>query len=144
MLTTKQEKFTINVFKGMTQRDAYIDAYHPSYAIGTIDANASRLANSEKVLARLAELQGKVEAKAIATVGERKERLSEIARAELRSPATPKEAIMAITELNKMEHVYDTNPQILLDGRTINVIVKNEEAKKLTESIKNYGIWDGR
>jgi len=144
MLSARQEQFAINIFKGMTQRDAYMDAYHPKSTLAVIDVNASQLLRSPKISNRLKELMGKVTTEAVSTVQERKEKLSQIANGVLRTPTTPKEAIMAITELNKMEKVYDTNPQISIDSRTINVIVENEEAKKLTESIKNYGIWDGR
>ena len=82
-LTQKQENFTLNLFKGMYQRDAYIDAYHPTYSMVTIDGNASRLANNEKVRTRLAELRLKAEDDTIATPKERKQRLTEILRATL-------------------------------------------------------------
>ena len=82
-LTQKQENFTQNLFKGMYQRDAYIEAYHPEYALSTIDANASRLANNEKVLARWEELRQKAEDESIASVMERKQILTEIARGDL-------------------------------------------------------------
>jgi len=83
VLTQKQETFTQNLFKGMYQRDAYIDAYHPTYALTTIDANASRLANNEKVIARLDELRQKAEDASVATVLERKRILTELARGNL-------------------------------------------------------------
>lgn len=79
-LTQKQEIFTLNLFKGMYQRDAYIDAYKPTYALATIDANASRLANNEKVRARLEELRQVAEDTTIASVVERKQVLTEIVR----------------------------------------------------------------
>jgi len=82
-LTQKQETFARNLFKGMYQRDAYKDAYHPKYALSTIDANASRLANNEKVLARLEELNQAAEDASIATVKERKQILTEITRGNL-------------------------------------------------------------
>lgn len=80
-LTQKQENFCLNVFQGMSQREAYIQSYKPNYAITTIDANASRLASNEKVLKRLTELREKTQNSKIASVIERKEILSEIARA---------------------------------------------------------------
>ena len=80
-LTQKQENFCLNVFQGMSQREAYIQSYKPNYAITTIDANASRLASNEKVLKRLSELREKAQNNKIASVIERKEILSEIARA---------------------------------------------------------------
>ncbi len=50
-LTQKQEAFTLNIFKGMNQRAAYVKAYKSHSAASTIDANASRLARNVKVLA---------------------------------------------------------------------------------------------
>ena len=32
-LTQKQETFTLNLYSGMYQRDAYIDAYKPTYSL---------------------------------------------------------------------------------------------------------------
>ena len=83
-LTQKQENFTLNIFSGMSQREAYAQAgYSTKYAIAILDSNASRLANSNKVLARLQELRNKAESDKVMPVQERKERLSEIARARL-------------------------------------------------------------
>ena len=82
-LTQKQENFCLNIFQGMSQREAYIQSYKPNYAITTIDANASRLASNEKVLKRLTELREKAQNNKIASVIERKEILSEIARANM-------------------------------------------------------------
>ena len=82
-LTNRQEKFAINLFSGMTNREAYKIAYHANYAHSTIDANASRLAHSDKVLCRLEELKKQAASSKIMSVQERKERLSEIARGNL-------------------------------------------------------------
>jgi len=82
-LTQKQENFCLNILQGMSQREAYIQSYKPNYAITTIDANASRLASNEKVLKRLSELREKAQNSKIASVIERKEILSEIARANM-------------------------------------------------------------
>ena len=82
-LTQRQENFCLNIFQGMSQREAYIQSYKPNYAITTIDANASRLASNEKVLKRLSELREKAQNNKIASVIERKEILSEIARASM-------------------------------------------------------------
>ena len=83
-LTKRQEQFTLNIFSGMSQREAYAQAgYSTKYAIEILDSNASHLANSSKVLARLNELRSKVANDKIMGVQERKERLSEIARGRL-------------------------------------------------------------
>ena len=84
MLTAKQEKFVLNLFQGMSQREAYTKAgYSTNFAPAIVDKNACVLAKNSKILVRLKELQGKVENAAIMSVSERKERLSEIARARL-------------------------------------------------------------
>ena len=67
MLTVKQERFCQNlIIKGLTQRQAYIEAYPTSqeWKPETVDEAACRLVNNNcKVIARLEEL--KAEQKAI-------------------------------------------------------------------------------
>lgn len=76
----RHEKFALNLFEGMTQRDAALEAgYKPS----RVDVTASELVRNSKIFNRILELQKKAESDAIMTVRERKERLSEIARARL-------------------------------------------------------------
>ncbi len=83
-LSQKQEKFCRKLFEGMTQRQAYVEAgYSSKMALATLDADASRLANSAKVLIRVEELRKKAEEASIMNVIERKQRLTEIARAKL-------------------------------------------------------------
>ena len=83
-LTQRQENFCLNVFSGMPQREAYLKAgYSPNSSLAVIDVNASKLAKNNKVLLRLEELRSKAESDKIMSVQERKERLSEIARARL-------------------------------------------------------------
>ncbi len=83
-LTQKQERFTLNLFQGMNQRKAYVEAgYSCKMALATVDAAASRLAHNVKVLERLAELKQKAEDVSVMSVLERKQRLSEIGRAKL-------------------------------------------------------------
>jgi len=83
-LTQKQETFTQNLFKGMTQREAWIQAgYSSNYALSLVDSHACRLANRDKIKARYAELTQKAEDESIATVKERKQILTEITRGNL-------------------------------------------------------------
>ena len=83
-LTVKQEKFTLNLFVGMSQREAYIQAGYSSNMLpGVIDNHASLLAKKGEVKVRLQELQEQAESDKIMSVKERKERLSEISRARL-------------------------------------------------------------
>ena len=82
LLTLKQEAFALNLFKGMSQRDAYIAAgYSTKNAPATIDSNASRMASNSKIITRYNELTQATECKDIADVKERKKILTEIARA---------------------------------------------------------------
>jgi len=91
MLTQKQEQFCLNLVQDMPQREAYIKAGYSSKMLpATIDHNASVLASTNKILARVAELRSKAEAAAvkvktayIMNEQERRERLSEIANARL-------------------------------------------------------------
>lgn len=83
-LTQKQEKFVLNVFNGMPQCRAYIEAgYSAKNALATIDQHASALAHSDKIMARLAELRQKAEDESVMGVLERKQRLTEIARTKI-------------------------------------------------------------
>lgn len=76
----RHEKFALNIFKGMTQRDAALEAgYKPS----RVDVTASELVRNRKVFDRIQELYKMAESDGIMTVRQRKERLSEIARARL-------------------------------------------------------------
>lgn len=83
-LTQKQEKFTLNLFKGLSQREAYIQAGYSSNQLpATIDRHAYELANTDKILARFNELREAAKNAAIADVEERKQILTEIARGRL-------------------------------------------------------------
>lgn len=83
-LTQRQEKFARNLFEGMSQREAWINAgYSTNYSLTTLDSNACRLANKNKVKARLAELNAKADDKSISTVKRRKQILTEIQEASI-------------------------------------------------------------
>jgi len=83
-LTQKQDRFALFLFEGLSQREAWIKAgYSSKYAPAIIDSNACRMEKTTKVQARLAELREKTESAAVMNVQERKERLTEIARARL-------------------------------------------------------------
>lgn len=101
-MTTRQEKFARNLAKGMSQRQAYRDAYPNSrkWKVENVDAKASTLAKTAKVSARLAELKRKAESEAVMSRQERLEALSRIAQRNEKS--SPKDAIAAIKALNDM------------------------------------------
>ena len=80
-LTLRQEAFCLNLFKGMSQRDAYVAAgYSSKQSDPTIDRHACELAKTDKVKARCEELRQKAEDESVAGVLERKQVLSEIVR----------------------------------------------------------------
>ena len=80
MLNVKQEKFVQNLIKGMSQRQAYKEAYNATYADKDIDNKASKLFNKDEVQTRyrelLEKLNNKSTEKAIMTAQERMEWLT--------------------------------------------------------------------
>ena len=133
MLSQKQKAFARYLFQGMTNYDAYEKAGYAITVRETVNANASRLAHSDSVRAYLDELNTPVEAKAIATVIQRKERLTQIAMEDIQTNygINRQPCISAITELNKMDKLYA--PEI--DQRVINITVISEEGKKNIERV---------
>jgi phage terminase small subunit len=60
-LTPKQEKFVQGLFAGLSQREAYKQAYNcKNMKDETIDVKASVLANEDKIRVRLGELQNEL------------------------------------------------------------------------------------
>lgn len=83
-LTQKQETFCLNIFKGLSQREAYIQAgYSTNNSTVVQDQNACVLLKNNKVAIRLAELNKKTEDAAIADKKECMQICTEIARASL-------------------------------------------------------------
>ena len=83
-LTDKQERFCLNIFQGMSQREAYLVAgYSSNQSPDTLDRHAFDLATTAKVMARIEALRKAASDSSIATVKERKQILSEIARGRL-------------------------------------------------------------
>jgi phage terminase small subunit len=82
-LTAKQERFCLNLFQGMNQSKAYVEAGYICKNLNTVKSNACRLAKNADILQRLAELKQQVAHDKVMTVQERLERLSEIARTNL-------------------------------------------------------------
>lgn len=79
-LTIKQERFAQGLFAGLSQREAYRQAFNcEKMSDKTIDENASRLANSSKVTARLNELVNELKERNMVTVEKVLEELSHIA-----------------------------------------------------------------
>lgn len=79
-LKASQEKFCLNYFKTGNATQSAIDAGYSKKAARSV---ASRMLTNANISNRLQQLSAKIESSAIMDVQERKERLSEIARARL-------------------------------------------------------------
>ena len=122
-LTTKQEKFVQNLISGMSQRQAYKDAFQADYDDNAIDVNACKLFNDAKIKLRYKELIEELKEVNIMTAKERMIWLSEV----VKGIQTEKEVVVngaevqikeveanlmtklkAIDTLNKMSGEYTT------------------------------------
>ena len=102
---SRHEKFAQNVFKGMSHKDAYIEAgFKPRAA----RANAARLMTYDDIQARIAELHKATASPVIMDVKRRKQRLTELAEEnnEGKFGYQRQPNIQAIAEINKMEGDY--------------------------------------
>ena len=125
MLNIKQEKFIQNIVKGMSQREAYKDAYKVNYDENAIDNKASKLFNKDEVQARYKELLKELEDDSIMSAKERMKWLTEVIKDIQREEANIKmpdgeeiligmknadlnTKIKAIDTLNKMSGEYVT------------------------------------
>ena len=119
-LNVKQENFIQGIIKGLSQRQAYKEAYNANYADKDIDSKASNLFNSDKVQARYKELLKELEDKCIMTAKERMIWLSDVVRGnikhisygsngeEFENEAYISDKLKAIDTLNKMSGEYTT------------------------------------
>lgn len=104
MLTAKQEEFAQNIIKGMNQADAYRSAYNTSRMTDkTIHEKASRMANDNKVRARITELRGELAKDSIMTAQKRLEWLTEAVQSE---DVSVNDKLRAIDIMNKMQGEY--------------------------------------
>ena len=126
-LTPKQERFIQNIVSGMTQRQAYKEAFQVDYDDNAIDVNACKLFNETKVQLRYKELLEEIKDAAIMTATERMIWLSEVVKGIqleeckyfedgethiYEKSADLNTKIKALDTLNKMSGEYKT----ILDG----------------------------
>jgi phage terminase small subunit len=84
-LTIKQEKFAQGLFAGLSQREAYKQAYDcDNMTDKTIDEKACLLANNDKIRARLDELVNELKERNMITVERVLEQLGKIAFADIK------------------------------------------------------------
>lgn len=124
MLTPKQEKFVRNLVKGMSQREAYKNSYDvKSMTDKTIDEEACRLFNDNKISARYQELIERAATASVMTAQERLEFLTEVimdlqrekrvkvtddGTVEYEEPADLNTKLKAVDLMNKMQGEYTT------------------------------------
>lgn len=131
MLNIKQEKFITNILNGMSQRQAYKDAYGATYREDVIDRNASKLFNTNEVQMRYRELRDKALEKDILTATERMKFLSDVVSGKEKDTVyynvngqnTPIEKsadlgtkIKAVDTLNKMTGEYFEKLKVETEG----------------------------
>lgn len=118
MLNAKQERFIQNIVKGMSQREAYKEAYQANYKDEAIDSKASALFNTDKVQKRYRELMSKLEEESIMSAKERMIWLSDVVKGKVThisydsngnaydNEAYISDKLKAIDILNKMSGEY--------------------------------------
>lgn len=143
MLTIKQEKFIQNVVNGMSQREAYKDAYNAKYKDEVIDVRACELFKSSKVQVRYNELIKQLEDESIMSAKERMKWLSDVVNGKIKhtsynsngdayeNEAYISDKMKAIDILNKMDGQYVTK----LEG---NIGLSYEEALKKVSDTDEY------
>jgi len=126
-LTARQEQFAINLFKGMTQRQAWVEAgYSNNYSIAIVDTHASVLADSDKIKVRLKELREPTVTTATMEVSEKREFYAEIKRNGKEETIT---RLRATDYDSKLARHYEETP-VWQDNRQWNIIVQGDEARK--------------
>lgn len=143
MLTIKQEKFIQNIVNGMSQREAYKDAYNAKYKDEVIDVRACELFKSSKVQVRYNELIKQLEDESIMSAKDRMKWLSDVISGKIKhtsynsngdayeNEAYISDKMKAIDILNKMDGQYVTK----LEG---NIGLSYEEALKKVSDTDEY------
>lgn len=126
----RHEKFAQGIASGLSQRKAYRAAFPNAnnWKDETVDSKASTLAKNEKVLARLRELAGQTTSKAVMSIQERKEWLTEVVNDR---EENMKNRLRAVDTLNKMDGAYIEN--INVNGQINNPMqgLTTEELRKI-------------
>ena len=119
-LNVKQEKFIQGIINGLSQRQAYKEAYEVNYEDKAIDENACKLFNSTKVQQRYKELLQELEDKSIMSARERMIWLSDVVKGNIKhisyggngeeyeNEAYISDKLKAVDTLNKMSGEYTT------------------------------------
>ena len=137
-LTPKQEKYAQGLFKGLTQREAYKEAYNcQNMADKTIDENACRAARDSKVAARMAELTNELKGRNMVTVERVLKELAKIAFTDIKDfmEFGPEEATMIDNgsgELVKaIRAAVQVKPSSQVDGSVLAEVSQTRDGVKV-------------
>jgi phage terminase small subunit len=125
MLTPKQEKFVQGIIEGMSQADAYRNAYScKKMSDKTIYEAASRLMADSNISARVQELRERVACETIMSARKRQEWLTEF----IKGAHLSADKLRALDILNKMtgEYVQKIEAEVSSDV-TINIELSDDE-----------------
>ena len=163
-LTIKQEKFAQGLFAGLSQREAYKQAFDcKKTSDKTVDENACRLANYSKIIARLDELTNELKERNMVTVEKVLSELAHIAFDDIKNYLrfyTDQDGIVrtevkdsdtidtrAVSEVSQGKDgqfkfkVYCKDNALLQLGKHLGMFVDKVESKNTNENL-NYNIDD--
>lgn len=130
-LPLKQERFVQGLIKGLSQREAYKQAYSAKYKDSAIDSKASALFKTDKVQKRYNELLGKIENNAILSAEERMIFLSNVVR------GTEKEKISVLkTSLDGKEEMIEQEFPSKLDTKLKALDTLNKMSGEYTTKVE--------
>ena len=142
MLTSKQEKFCLNIVKGMTKYDSYIDAYDAeNMQDATIYAKASSMCKEDKISIRIRELKEPIE-KAIReelkyTALESFKKLNEIQEMALAEEKKEYNSAIKAEDLKgKLANLYTIQTKEL---NPTQIVVNSDKDKEALDNIKPRG-----
>lgn len=125
MLTAKQEKFVQNLVKGMTQRQAYKDAYNAeNMQDNSIDTEAWKLAQNPEITQRYNELIQEAVDDTILTVQEKRRMYKEFAKD---TKLSMTDRLKAMDQDSKLGGEYTTKIEGNIDVTTINITLEEDE-----------------
>lgn len=134
LANARQEKFVQGLIQGMSQREAYHEAFKQSkrWKDTTVDPKASRLFKDSKVKTRYNELLEEAQDEAIMNRKARMVKLSKIAGHD----EFPNDQMKAIDLLNKMDNMYIQKNEVTGDVKVTNPYkgLTTEQLIKLADS----------
>ena len=125
MLTAKQEKYVQGLVKGLSQRQAYKEAYDAeNMQDNSIDTEAWKLMQNPEISQRYSELMSKLEDETILTVKEKRRMYREFAQDKSLSMT---DRLKAMDQDSKLGGEYTTKIEGNLDVTTITINLEDEE-----------------